>query len=121
MNVAIIGASARTDAYSYRALESLAKHGHRVFPVNPSVQKINGMETFPSPADIHEKIHTITMYVNEEKSTKLIRQILDLHPIRIIFNPGSENQLLEKMAKAEGVMVERACTLVLLATDQFGR
>ncbi|MCB0680934.1 MAG: CoA-binding protein, partial [Saprospiraceae bacterium] len=41
--------------------------------------------------------------------------LLKLRPRRIIFNPGAENPELARLASAEGIEVESACTLVLLA------
>jgi len=38
---------------------------------------------------------------------------------RIIFNPGTENPELEKLAWERGITTESACTLVLLATGQY--
>ncbi len=45
--------------------------------------------------------------------------LLSLRPRRIIFNPGAENPELKKKAEALGIETEEACTLVLLATDQY--
>jgi hypothetical protein len=44
---------------------------------------------------------------------------MDLHPKRIIFNPGTENDELAKMAKDKGIQPVEACTLVLLSTGQY--
>jgi hypothetical protein len=45
--------------------------------------------------------------------------ISKMRPRRVIFNPGAENPSFEQILKNEGIEVERACTLVLLATKQF--
>ncbi|MFN9960216.1 MAG: CoA-binding protein, partial [bacterium] len=46
-------------------------------------------------------------------------EILALHPRRIIFNPGTENPELEKLAASKGIEAVEACTLVMLATHQY--
>jgi hypothetical protein len=66
-----------------------------------------------------KKIDTVTMYVNAALSTKYLQDLIDLKPRRVIFNPGSENPSLEKALVAKGILVEEACTLVLLRTGQF--
>jgi predicted CoA-binding protein len=66
-----------------------------------------------------KKIDTVTMYVNAALSTKYLQDLIDLKPRRVIFNPGSENPSLEKALVDKGILVEEACTLVLLRTDQF--
>jgi uncharacterized protein len=42
-----------------------------------------------------------------------------LKPKRIIFNPGTENGELMKMAKEKGIESEIACTLVLLSIGEY--
>ena len=45
--------------------------------------------------------------------------ILSLHPKRIIFNPGAENNALYELAIENQITPLEACTLVLLSTDQY--
>jgi hypothetical protein len=45
--------------------------------------------------------------------------ILSLHPRRVIFNPGTENPEFYSILKANKISHEVACTLVMLATNQF--
>jgi hypothetical protein len=45
--------------------------------------------------------------------------VIKTKPKRIIFNPGSENEELEKLAKENGIETIEACTLVLLSTNQY--
>jgi hypothetical protein len=45
--------------------------------------------------------------------------ILSLNPKRIIFNPGTENYELEKMAEEKGIEPVEACTLVMLSIGQY--
>jgi len=57
--------------------------------------------------------------VSAERQEPLYDYIIKTKPKRIIFNPGSENPALVKLAIEAGIKVENACTLVLLRTDQF--
>jgi hypothetical protein len=45
--------------------------------------------------------------------------LIGLGPKRIIFNPGTENPDFFSKAKAAGIEVLEACTLVMLTTGQF--
>lgn len=120
LTVAILGASKNPDRYSYKALKLLKEHGHNPIPINPALDEIEGFPVFKKLKDIPTKVHTLTMYVNPETSDKLADEILELKPTRVIFNPGSENAKLEEQLQKKGISVERACTLVLLRTNQFG-
>ena len=49
----------------------------------------------------------------------MINDLLELKPRRVIFNPGSENPVLEAALLEAEVLVDHACTLVLLTTNQY--
>ena len=117
--VAVLGASPKPDRYAYRAMEMLRQHGHRVVPVNPAFAEILGQTCYPSIADIPEPIATVTLYLGKERSDPLIPEILAAKPRRIIMNPGAENEKLADEARAAGIEVDYACTLVLLQTGAF--
>ncbi len=119
MNVALIGASNKPDRYAYMAFVLLREHGHRVFPVHPFLDKIDGVTVFPSIIDIPEAIDTVTLYVGAQHSNPLVQDIISKAPRRIIFNPGTENQLLEHEAVRKGIAVIQGCTLVMLKTGKF--
>ncbi|MBC7467195.1 MAG: CoA-binding protein [Bdellovibrio sp.] len=118
-NVVILGASDNPDRYSYKAFKSLMNHGHKSFLVSPTIKNLEGTPVVSDLSDIKINVDTLTMYVNSKISSGLKNKILELKPKRVIFNPGSENLELETALKKAGIEVLQACTLVLLATDQF--
>ena len=121
MTVAILGASNNPEKYSYKALKLLREKGHEVFPVHPALKEIEGLKVYASLADLPKPVHTLTLYVSPEISSKMTSQILASSPRRILFNPGAENTELETRARAQGIQALEACTLVLLHTDQFDK
>ena len=118
--VAVLGASAKPQRYSYQCVSRLLEHGHKVIPVTPAQVEICGIIPMPDLDAIDEDVDILTMYVNSERSSSMEEQILNLNPNKIIFNPGSENPELQKKCEANGIKTETACTLVLLNTGQFG-
>ncbi len=118
-NVAIIGASAKPDRYSHKAQLRLTEHGHKVFLVTPSGGDILGHSCYKSATEITEKIDTVTLYVGPQRLAGIINEVINLNPKRIIFNPGTEDSELMKKVKSAGIEVVEACTLVMLATDQY--
>lgn len=118
-NVVILGASDNPDRYSYKAFKSLTKHGHKSFLVSPTLKDLEGTPVVSDLSQVKTNIDTLTMYVNPKISADLKSKIIDLKPKRVIFNPGTENPVLESELKKAGIDVLQACTLVLLATDQF--
>lgn len=119
MNVAVLGASIKESRYSNLAVKALKEAGHKVFPVHKVYKNVHGIDAYQSVLDIKEKIDTLTVYVCNECSSNLAKEILKLAPERIIFNPGSENYELRDLAENKGIKVIFACTLVMLSTGTF--
>lgn len=117
--VVVLGASNKPDRYANMAQKLLLQHGHRVIPVHPLLQQIDGVPVHASLDQIREPIDTVTMYVGPDRSAALADALVALKPKRVIFNPGSESDLLEQRLRAAGIAYEQACTLVLLNTGQF--
>lgn len=69
--------------------------------------------------EVSGHVDTVTLYVGPEVSSELESAIAELHPDRVIFNPGAENPALKAALEANGIGTEEACTLVLLNTGQF--
>jgi len=117
--VVVLGATPKEDRYAFRALQLLLTKGHRAIPVNPAFDEILGVPCFKSIREITEPIDTVTMYLSSARSDPLIPDIVAAHPRRIIFNPGAENEQLEREAKAAGIEVVEACSIVMLQTGTF--
>ena len=118
MNVLVIGASTNPDRYSFKAITNLVQKNHHVFAIGVKLGNVAGIEFYTNKVDL-KNIDTITLYINKSLQQDYIDYILMLNPIRVIFNPGTENRELELLLERKGIETIEACTLVLLATDQF--
>ena len=117
--VAVLGASTKEDRYSNKAVKMLLEHGHHPIPVHPSAPTVHGIKGVKGLEDIGGGVDTLTMYVGEKISGQALDSILALGPRRVIFNPGAENEDLAAKLETAGIEVVRACTLVMLRTEQF--
>ena len=114
----VIGASANPSRYSFLAVQKLTAHQHPVVALGLKKAMIGNtaIETEKKPfADID----TVTLYLNPIRQKEYYDYILSLNPKRIIFNPGTENEELYKLAAQKGIKTMEACTLVLLSTGQY--
>ena len=118
-NVAVLGASPKSDRYSNQAVRLLASFDYRPIPVNPAFDEIEGLTCFPNLAAIGEPVHTVTIYLGPKRSMPLIYEILAANPQRIIMNPGAENEELAAAASGAGIEVVEGCTLVMLRAGLF--
>lgn len=119
--VAVLGASPKRERYSHQAMMLLQKHGHRVIPVNPGHDAIDGLAVARSLGAITEAVDTVTVYVAPAHLDSQLDALIALRPTRVIFNPGAEHPAAMRALEAAGVAVEAACTLVLLRTGQYQR
>ncbi len=114
----ILGASENPSRYSYLALNKLKSKGHEVVAIGKKAGMVNGVaiqnQQVPS-----EEIDTVTLYLNPDHQKPYYDYILSLKPRRIIFNPGTENMELERLAEGNGIDAVEACTLVMLSTGQY--
>lgn len=119
MRVAVLGASAKEERYSHQAVLRLHEAGNEVYPVNPALTEIAGLKVWPDLSSLPRNIDTVTVYLSAANSSPLAEPLCQLHPRRVIFNPGAENGQLAEKLQAAGIDVQLACTLVLLRTNQF--
>lgn len=114
----VLGATPNSGRYAYLAANSLVKKGHDIINVGLKKGEVAGAP-IEQAGEIHTDIDTITLYIGPQNQPPLYDYILNTHPKRIIFNPGTENNELRRMANEQGIETEYACTLVMLSTGQY--
>tara|TARA_R110002051_G_scaffold105500_1_gene178442 strand:- start:12100 stop:12462 length:363 start_codon:yes stop_codon:yes gene_type:complete len=115
----VIGASLKPERYSYMAIKRLVEKSIETQAFGVKEGLVFGVPIKTNFKDFYD-IHTVTLYLNPKRQVAYYKQIIGLHPKRIIFNPGTENPEFYTLLKDKGIQVEIACTLVLLATNQYG-
>ncbi len=114
----VLGASANPARYSYLAINRLRSAGHDVVAIGKRTGKVSDVEVIDEKNPI-EDLDTVTLYLNANHQKPYYNYILEQQPKRIIFNPGAENDELEKLAGENNIVTQHACTLVLLSTHQY--
>lgn len=114
----VFGASLKPDRYSNLAIKRLVNKGWETVAYGLKEGEVSNIQIKDNLNEF-QNIHTITLYMNPKRQEAYYKNIIGLHPKRVIFNPGTENPNFYKMLENNGIEVEIACTLVLLATDQY--
>ena len=117
-NTVVIGATSSPEKYGYKATVSLHRHGHKVYPVDLKAGNVEGIEVQSGKPDI-QNVDTVTLYVGPKNQELWQDYIFSLKPKRLIFNPGTENPVLEKAAREKGIETVEACTLVMLSIGNY--
>lgn len=114
----IIGATTDPSRYAFRAARALTESGHEIVPIGIKKGEVFGKEIINTQPFIDD-VDTVTMYVGSGNQGNLTDYIISLKPKRIIFNPGTENNDLIKMAIDNNIEPVLGCTLVMLATKNY--
>lgn len=114
----VLGASANPARYSHMAVQRLTAHQQPVVAIGRRKGNIGSVEIITNHPD-EKDVDTITLYLNPANQKQYYDYILSLHPKRIIFNPGTENDELIELAHQKNIETLEACTLVMLSTGQY--
>ena len=114
----VLGASDNPSRYSCLAIERLRSLGHPVVAVGRKDTAVRDVE-ISRDKEQFDDVDTVTLYLNPANQREYYDYILSLNPKRIIFNPGTENEELEDLAREKNIPTMEACTLVLLTTGQY--
>jgi hypothetical protein len=114
----VLGASPNPERYAFRAVTRLTQYGHETVPVGIRTGSIAGLtiqQGTPAVADVD----TVTLYLGAARQKEYYDYLLSLHPKRIIFNPGAENEELAALAGSHGIETVEGCTLVMLSIGAY--
>lgn len=114
-----MGASPKPIRYAYKAQLMLNEYGHHVYPVSQRGHDILEATGYCSILDVNKPVDTVALYINAKLHEQQFEAILSVRPKRIIFNPGTESDVLMRQYRDHGIDAFEACTLVLLRTNQF--
>jgi uncharacterized protein len=114
----VLGASTKPDRYAYKTITMLVEKGHSVIAIGQNQGEVAGVKIKTKNIPLNS-IDTLTLYMNPLRQRDYYNYIVETKPKRVIFNPGTENPEFYQLLKSNGIKVEIACTLVLLATNQY--
>jgi uncharacterized protein len=114
----VLGATDNPARYAYLAVQKLRRYGHEVVPVGLKEGEIEGLRILKGQPEVGG-VDTVTLYVGTRNQAPLYDYIIKLNPKRIIYNPGTENPELERIAEEKGIENVIGCTLVMLSTGEY--
>jgi uncharacterized protein len=114
----VIGASPNPERASWQLVSRLHRSGFPVVALGSREGNIEGVPIESEPQNI-EDIHTVSLYINPTLQKNYEQYIIELEPQRVIFNPGTENREMEKILNDHGIETLNACSLVMLALNNY--
>ena len=115
--VLVLGASSNPKRYAHKVALQLNRLAYDVVLVGHKPGIIDGLsiETYIP----NKSYDTVTLYLGAKNQQQYHDQLLKLKPKRIIFNPGAENSVFQKLAIQKDIEAFEACTLVMLSMGTF--
>ena len=115
--VLVLGASLNPTRYAHKVALQLNRLAYDVVLVGHKPGIIDGLSI---ETHIPNKSYdTVTLYLGVKNQQQYHDQLLKLKPKRIIFNPGAENSIFQKLAIQKDIEAFEACTLVMLSMGTF--
>jgi uncharacterized protein len=106
-NIAVVGVSKNEEKPSHQVPKYLIEHGYNVIPVNPTVTEVLGRKSYPSIADIQERIDIVDVFRKSEDVPAVVDDALKKKDgIKVLWMQlGIYNEDAEKKAKENGMDV----------------
>ena len=74
--IAVVGHSDKPERTSYRIAQYLRDAGYTVYPVNPTVSKIDGETSYASLADVPEAIDIVNVFRRSEHVAGIVEEAI---------------------------------------------
>ena len=115
--VLVLGASLNPERYAHKVALQLNRLAYDVVLVGHKSGLMDGLAIETQIPNMY--YDTVTLYLGAKNQQQFQEQLLKLKPNRIIFNPGAENSVFQKLAIQKDIEAFEACTLVMLSMGTF--
>ncbi|MDP3461254.1 MAG: CoA-binding protein [Bacteroidales bacterium] len=117
-NVIVIGASPKPDRFSNVAVRKLKRFGFNVIAIGRKKGNIEGISIADTIQDVQE-VYAVTLYIRPQLQLDYLPYLKKVKPLKVIFNPGTENPVIQEILNKEGIETIEDCTLIMLESGTF--
>ncbi|MDQ3420681.1 MAG: CoA-binding protein [Acidobacteriota bacterium] len=110
--VAVIGASSNRNKFGNKALRAFERQGYSVLAINPNEAEVEGHRTFASVLDVPGTIDMATVYVPAAIGVGVMEQLAKKGVGEVWLNPGADDDEVVDRARALGLKVIQACSII---------
>ncbi len=110
--VAVIGASSNRNKFGNKALRAFERQGYTVIPINPNEASVEGHKTFASVLDVPGAIDMATVYIHADAGVGVMEQLAKKGVGEVWLNPGADDDEVVERARALGLNVIQACSII---------
>ena len=110
---AVVGATDNPEKYGNRIVKNLKSRGYEVYPVNPKLKEVEGLECFSSLADLPCEVDVIDFVVPPKVAEEILMQCKELNLDRIWLQPGSESETVLDFCRSNNMKVVHSVCVML--------
>ncbi len=113
-NWAVVGATDKKDKYGYKIVKTLDENGYNVFPINPSLDEIDGIKTYDNLSSVEKEIDVVDMVVNPQIGKLIMKEITELNIKYVWLQPGTRSDEIRKYAEENDIKLVESCIYATL-------
>ena len=114
-NVAVAGSFRSREKVAYRILLKLKAAGRKVYPVNPSMEVVEGLACSASVSEIASNIDAVDIVTPPAVTEKIVLECVKRNIKNVWLQPGAESEKAVNDCRNNGInVVYGACLLVEL-------
>lgn len=117
---AVVGASRDRSKVGNRVLLAFRRSGMVVFPVNPSVDEVEGLKAYPDITSMPQSVHGVCMTTPPHVTESVIEEAGRLGVKHVWLQPGTESTRAVARAQHFGMNVVCGGPCILVALSQRG-
>jgi len=117
--VAVIGASSNRRKFGNKALRAFEKQGYTVLAINPNEREVEGHRTYPSVLDVPVPIDMATVYIPADQGVKVMEELAQKGVAEIWLNPGADDDPVVDRARALGLNIVQACSILGIGESPY--
>jgi predicted CoA-binding protein len=113
---AVVGASRDRSKYGNRVLRVYLQNDREVVAVNPKVDEVEGVPSYPSLSALPAPVHGVSIITPPAVTARVIDEAIELGIRHLWLQPGAEDDAAIARARAAGVNViaHGPCALVVM-------
>jgi predicted CoA-binding protein len=111
--IAVVGLSSKPSRAGYYVPAYLQKHGYRIIPVNPNLDKALGEEAYGSLKEIPDPVDLVLIFQRSDKVPPFVDEAVEIGAKAVWMQLGIAHDAAAEKARAAGLaVVENACMMV---------
>ncbi|MEM9367331.1 MAG: CoA-binding protein [Planctomycetota bacterium] len=114
---AVAGASTQSHKYGYKVFHALVKSGRTTYPLNPSVDEVDGRRAYAAIADLPTIPESLSIVTPPIITRQIVSDAIQAGVKNLWMQPGAQDDEASQLARDAGINVidDGSCILVLLA------